>query len=121
MIHESQLRRRYLAEDVPRRLGQLASTLHRLSDFMTMGRPVESVLNVMDEGLRFVKWTHGDLSEQAAGELDRLAADLRGWRGAWPGVSRDSSEVGRIAGEAQIWSEQVLQMSGLLTPEVRTG
>ena len=117
MIHESQLRRRFLAEDVPHRLGQLSSTLSRLSDFMLLGRPVESVLSVMDEAIRFVRWTHGDVSVQTAVQLEQVAGELQAWRGAWPKDAPSSNEVSRRAALARAWSEKVLEMSGLLTPE----
>jgi len=116
MIEESQLRRRFLEDDVPQRMGNLSSTLSRLSDSMLFNRPTESVLAVLDDGQRFVRWTLGDLTDSTREELDRLSLDLKYWRGTWPTIAGDSGEISKLANEAQAWSERVLELSGLLTP-----
>jgi hypothetical protein len=117
MIEESQLRRRFLEDDVPHRMGNLSSTLSRLSDTMIFNRPTESVLAVLDDGQRFVRWTLGDVTDSARLELDRLSLDLKYWRGSWPSVVGEPGEVAKLAGEAKAWSDRVLELSGLLTRE----
>lgn len=115
MMNESQLRLRYLRDDVPHRMGNLASTLSRLSDFIEFNRPAESILAVLHEGQRFVAWTESDVDGRTAAELQRLALDLQGWRDRWSSSAGDATAAAEVSRSARAWSDRVLELSGLLT------
>lgn len=116
-MNESQLRLRYLRDDVPHRMGNLASTLSRLSDFIEFNRPAESILAVLQEGQRFVAWTESDVDDRTAAELQRLALDLQGWRDRWAAPAGDAAAATatEVSRTAKAWSDRVLELSGLLT------
>lgn len=115
MTNESQLRLRYLQDDVPHRMGNLASTLSRLSDFVDFNRPAESILAVLQEGEHFVKWTEPDVDARTAVELQRLALDLKSWRGFWTAPASATARAAEMSAAARAWSDRVLELSGLLT------
>jgi hypothetical protein len=114
-MDESALRLRYLRDPVPQRLGNLASTLSRLSDFIIRQRSADSVLAVVCEGQCFIDWTRHDVEAGTAAELDQLALELKGWRDGWAALVTDPARISEVSRSARTWADRVLELSGLLS------
>ena len=108
------IRERYLRDGLPTRLGGLAANLGRIKSFASHSASREAVASLVDESRLFVEWTAAEADANAAAELVELQIRLAGWKLSWPRIWEDPSLRNRLAEEAGIWSQRVLEMSGLL-------
>lgn len=100
------MRERYVRDKAPVRLGNLASSLLRLSKWVRMKQRDESVIDLMHEIAWFMEWS-GDL---ASVELADMQREICRWRRAWPIEPARSI----LAFRALQMSNRVLELSGLL-------
>ena len=111
------IRDRYLRDESPVRLGNLASSLLRLSNWVRMGQKDEAIIDLMREVAWFMEW-NGDL---ASSELADMQREICRWRRIWPIEQARTILVFR----AHQMSNRVLELSGLvektLTPSSPTG
>jgi hypothetical protein len=101
------MRERYVRDEAPVRLGNLASDLLRLSNWVRTQQKDESVVDLMREIAWFLEWT-GDL---ALPELVDMQREICRWRRVWPVDSARSI----LAFRALRMSNRALELSGLLT------
>ena len=99
------MRDRYLRDKRPVRLGNLASSLLRLSTWVRMGHQDEEVIDLMREIAWLMEW-NGDL---ASLELANMQREICRWRRIWPVETARSILVLR----ALQMSNKVLEWSGL--------
>jgi hypothetical protein len=97
---------RYVRDNASVRLGNLASSLLRLSKWVQMKQRDESVIDLMREIAWFMEWS-GDL---ALAELPNMQREICRWRHAWPIEPARSI----LAFRALQMSNRILQLSGLL-------
>jgi hypothetical protein len=111
------MRDRYLRDESPVRMGNLASSLLRLSNWVRMGQKDEAIIDLMREVAWFMEW-NGDL---ASSELADMQREICRWRRIWPIEQARTILVFR----AHQMSNRVLELSGLvektLTPSSPTG
>jgi len=106
------MRERYLRDDKPERMGNLASSLLRLSNWVRVGHRVghndQGTVDLMREIAWFIEW-NGDL---ALAELADMQREICRWRRLWP------IEQARaiLALRALQMSNRILELSGLLEP-----
>jgi hypothetical protein len=100
------MRERYLRDKASVRLGNLASSLLRLSKWVQMKQRDESVVDLMREIAWLMEWS-GDL---ALVELVDMQREICRWRRVWP------LEPVRpiLAFRALHMSNRILNLSGLL-------
>jgi hypothetical protein len=108
------MRDRYLRDKVPVRMGNLSSSLLRLSQWVKNRHKEEAIMDLMREIAWFMEW-NGDL---ASPELADMQREICRWRRIWP-----VEQVRSIfAFRALQMSNRVLEWSGLLEetpPEVK--
>jgi hypothetical protein len=97
---------RYLRDRGPVRLGNLASNLLRLSNWVRRGDRDEAVIDLMREIAWLMEW-NGDL---ASPELANMQREICRWRRVWPIEAVRSI----LALRAAQMSSRILEMSGLL-------
>jgi hypothetical protein len=73
---------RFTALPLERRLGNIATNLHRVQVFATKNTP-ESVQNLVNESVQFIEWTAGDTSPEIAERLVETQIQLSQWRLRW--------------------------------------
>ena len=100
------IRDRYLRDESPVRMGNLASSLLRLSKWVRMGQKDEAIIDLMREVAWFMEW-NGDL---ASSELADMQREICRWRRIWPIEQARTILVFR----AHQMSNRVLELSGLL-------
>jgi hypothetical protein len=103
------MRERYLRDKASVRLGNLASSLLRLSKWVQMKQRDESVVDLMREIAWFMEWS-GDL---ASAELADMQREICRWRRVWPIEPTRSV----LASRTLQMSDRILQMSGFLEDE----
>lgn len=108
------LKERYLQDDIPTRLGNLASNLARIKSRCQNIANGELVAGLLQESKLFIEWTAQDAEIEIAGELVELQIQLACWQYDWTKIWTDPEQRWVVSEESRIWSEKVLQMSGLL-------
>jgi hypothetical protein len=100
------MRERFLRDETPVRLGNMASSLLRLSKWVQMKERDESVIDLMREIAWFMEWS-GDL---ASVELADMQREICRWRRAWPMEALRSV----LSFKTLQMSNRILELSGLL-------
>jgi len=100
------MRERFIRDQIPVRLGNLASNLLRLSKWVQMKQRDESAVDLMREIAWFMEWS-GDM---ATAEIADMQREICRWRRAWPIEPARSILTLR----ALQMSNRILELSGLL-------
>jgi len=100
------MRDRYLRDESPVRMGNLASSLLRLSQWVQLRHNNEAIIDLMREVAWFMEW-NGDL---ASTELADMQREICRWRRIWPLEQARAILVFR----ARQMSNRVLELSGLV-------
>jgi hypothetical protein len=102
------MRERYLRDNGPVRLGNLASSLLRLNHWLTNHHRDDAIIDLMREIAWYLEW-NGDA---ALVELADIQREICRWRRVWPVEQARSI----LAFRALQISNRVLELSGLLDP-----
>ena len=99
------MRERYLRDEKPIRMGNMASSLLRLSQWVQKRHRDEAIIDLMREIAWFMEW-NGDL---ALAELADMQREICRWRRVWP------VEQARpiLSLRALQMSKRILELSGL--------
>ena len=112
------LHKRYLQQTLPIRLGGLAADLARIAS--TAPIPVvPAVTSLLEASRAFIEWATPDLVSERVNDAARLVEiqrELTRWQVSWHTAQHDPTARAQLAAQAQIWSDEILKMSGLLTP-----
>ncbi len=101
----------FLRQSHAQQLGELASSLARLKSWSQKNAFREMVPVLLEENLLYVRLIqrHSDITQ-----LSQVEDLLIGWQCNWSSICSSPTEVANLALVAAAWSEQVLDMSGLL-------
>ena len=72
------------------------------------------VVSLIDESKRFIEWTALDADIDTVGELVELQIQLALWQLRWTKIWADPVQRMEVAEQARIWSDRILERSGLL-------
>ncbi|HEY9705964.1 MAG TPA: hypothetical protein V6C58_26250 [Allocoleopsis sp.] len=114
MRNLNDLKCRYLKDELPIRLGNLASNLARIKSRCDNSANREIVESLLQESKLFIEWTAKDTEIEIAANLVELQIQLACWQYSWVKIWDNIDERMKVAENARIWSEKVLDMSGLL-------
>jgi hypothetical protein len=117
MHDKDALRDRYLRDGPSVRLGGLAANLARVSTRCSNPANSAAVHGIIEESKWFIEWTAAIFvtdSIDTAARLVLLQIKLSCWQIGWDARWRDPDTRAAIASESKMWSDQVLEMSGLL-------
>ncbi len=104
------MRHRFIRDESPVRMGNLASDLLRLSKWVRSGHKDEAIVDLMRQIAWLMEWS-GDL---ASAELADMQREICRWRRIWP-----VEQARRIlALRASQMSNRILESSGLLDQTV---
>jgi hypothetical protein len=105
---------RYLRDPLPVRLGNLASNLARIRSIATQPSLGEAARRVVRESKYFVEWAGKDAELQVQVELVELQRQLAQWQFKWLEIWNDPEKRTSVAAQAGVWSQKILERSGLL-------
>ncbi|MBD2364934.1 hypothetical protein H6G36_27870 [Anabaena minutissima FACHB-250] len=118
MTDWNQKQERFLQYNIPTRLGHLATNLARIKSFCDDVTPQDVVASLLKESLYFIEWTVPNMVqtdiEQAAQIVD-LGRTLTRWLCNWEKIKSDATALTQVQSEVSLWSQRVLDMSGLLS------
>ncbi|MBD2604036.1 hypothetical protein H6G81_05710 [Scytonema hofmannii FACHB-248] len=104
---------RFQNEDIPHRLGHIASNLARVRSFCNSAFK-KGVEVVIDETEWFIEWTAAEIEPEQAEELVNIQVQLARWQINLDNILLDELRRGEVAKQAETYSQKVLDMSGLL-------
>lgn len=103
----------YTRQSVERQLGALAASLARVASSARKPARAAGLPALLDECIRYIEWTAPRLPPEAGAELADVQLMLGLWRTSWPFAQTNASQRLLLALQAQKWSDQALQYSGL--------
>ena len=109
---------RYLRDDLTIRLGNLASNLAHISSFAKNAKNPNAVEKLLGESRFFIEWTAAEAEIDTAAELVELQVQLAGWYHRWKDDQTNPVALSKITHQSRVWSDRVLDLSGLLQKEM---
>jgi hypothetical protein len=100
------------------RLGGLAANLARLASFSGRMKNHGSVEYLLEESKWFIEWIVPDALPELQAELVELQSQLAVWHRAWQHGMMEGYRLDDMIGHAQVWSDRLLERSGLLKTDV---
>ena len=86
------LKERYLRDELPIRLGNLASNLARIKSRCQNVANGEIIESLLQESKLFIEWTAQDAEIEIAAELVELQTQLACWQYSWAGILEDAQQ-----------------------------
>ncbi len=83
-MDRTKFRERYLRDEWPRQLGNLASTLTRLSSHAEDERYDQIVADLLHEGALMIEWSAPKVPPEQAMDMATMQRELLLWRQIWP-------------------------------------
>lgn len=108
---------RFQSDNTSTRLGHIASNLARIRTFCNSAYR-EAVESVADETMCFIEWTAAEIEPEYAEELVNIQVQLAMWELSWDDIWSNDKTRTEVAQLASMWSERVLDMSGLLSESI---
>jgi len=108
------VRERYLRDSLPIRLGGLAANLARVRSFSDHPAHREVVVRLLEESKWFIEWTAPDAPSGTQATLVECQRRLARWQLAWARIWSDPRQRAEMAEQAALWSQRVLEISGLM-------
>jgi hypothetical protein len=108
------IRERYLRDALPVRLGGLAANLARVKSFSAHPDHRAVIESLLNESKFFIEWTALDADPKAQAELVELQVKLARWQHGIEEIWADPVQRMSLAEEAGVWSNRILDISGLL-------
>ena len=108
------IRNRYLKDNLQIRLGGLAANLSRIKSFSLHSNNREAVESLIDESKFFIEWTAFDADINVAAELVELQILLARWHYKFDSIWNQKIQLEQLVEQSSFWSRRVLELSGLL-------
>ena len=115
MKNRESIKKRFLKDPLPVRLGNLASNLSRISFFSQTATSNREVLNdVLEESKFFIEWVDLQNNVELTGWLVQIQIKLSLWQLDWQRRPKQPRQIERISGLTKRWSSELLKRAGLL-------
>ncbi|MBO1055834.1 MAG: hypothetical protein HEQ27_04585 [Dolichospermum sp. JUN01] len=108
---------RFQINNIPNRLGHIAANLARIKSFSQIADK-EAVKSVISETKLFIEWTAAEIKPVQAEELVNIQVQLAMWELTWNDIGENEKVRAEVAEQSGIWSERLLDMSGLLSESI---
>ena len=108
------IKKRYLQDALPIRLGGLAANLARITSFSRTLSNYDVVESLLYESKMFIEWTAQEVEIETAATLVELQIQLAQWQDNLREMWNNNAQRTQVAEQSKRWSDRVLDMSGLL-------
>lgn len=119
MRNLNEIKQRFLQDDVATQIGGIAANLARVSSFSRNPANREVVHSLLDESKYFVEWCAPKTTIEKAARLVELQIQLASWQFDWQTIWEDQARRQQVAEDSLKWSDEVLELSGLLDEKVQ--
>ena len=109
----TRLQEQYLQDDLPTRLGRLATNLARIQSDSHHSGNQATVEHLIEESKLFIEWTASEIDIDSAAELVTMQIQLARWQRNWQSWTDIAQRI-KMANQARVWSERVLEISRIL-------
>ena len=109
-----QIKNRYNREELPTRLGNLASNMARIASVSKNPDNWKIVDSLMEESKFFIEWNIKDATYEQLILLSQIQRQLAFWQSIWEQIYTNEIECETIRNYAQKWSMELLQKAGLV-------
>jgi len=109
-MDHAKFRERYLQDEWPRQVGNLASTLTRLGSRAEDARYDQIVVDLLHEGALLIEWSASNVPLELAADMATMQRELILWRQIWP----DDAARSLLAFRARDMAERLLEAAGFL-------
>ncbi len=103
-----------MRDPLPVRLGGLAANLARIRSFSAHPGHRDAVESLLDQSKFFIEWTAPEARLEVQVLLVNIQRALVKMLCSWPAVWEDHEKCSAVAEQAGVWSQEVLEVSGLL-------
>ena len=114
MSNLDEIKKRYLQDSVPIRLGGLAANLARVKSFSRNIENQTAVFDLFEESKHFIEWTATEIQLETTVELIELQLQIAVWQRHWQKIWEDEESRNAVAAASADWSKKILEKSGLL-------
>jgi hypothetical protein len=104
------IKKRYLQDDLPTRLGGIAANIARIASWSSDPADWEAVHSMLEESKFFIEWTAPEAPLNVQALLVELQIQLALWYLIWPKVYTDPQEREKLSKLARTWSQNVLML-----------
>jgi len=108
------LQERYVRDEWPVRLGNLASTLGRSATAISNPQSAATARHSLRESMWLIEWNLHGTPAEVLSELAPMQAELGLWWRGWDAVASSAALRRLLARRAREMSDRVLELSGLL-------
>jgi hypothetical protein len=102
------IKNRYLKDDLPVRLGGIASNLARIVSCSLNPANCEAVVSMLEESKFFIEWTALDVPLDVRAFLVELQIQLAFWQLVWPRVCNNPKKREEFVQLSRFWSQMLL-------------
>ncbi len=114
MKNLNEIRERYLKEPFDKRLGHLASDLARISALLENSKNKKAIDDILEESKFFIEWTVLEAPSNVQRLLSEIQIKLAQLHFRLLHQKENHTEIDRLKKITKTWSEQLLEISGLL-------
>jgi hypothetical protein len=114
MKNKEMIRRRYLSDDLPVRLGGIAANLARINSFSDNDGHMNVVESLLEESKYFIEWTIKDTTIETQEFLLKIQIQLALWQLHLVKIWNNNKERLALAAKAYDWSRDLLRIAGLV-------
>lgn len=114
MINVDGIKERYLKDDLPVRLGGLAANLARIRSIVVNRASREATTSLIEESKYFIEWAAPEATLATQVVLVEIQRELVKWERRLSQSWDDDAQRQDLSQIAKSWSDQVLELSGLL-------
>lgn len=117
MKNRDALREQFNREPLSRKLGELAVSLSLFASFSAdHSDHGEIASGLLNEPICYAEWAAPDTSAELQAELTEMHQPLTRWQQNWESIWSDETKKQAVVRQARLWSERMLDASGLLRP-----
>jgi len=114
MKNAEEIKKRYLKDELPIRLGGIAANLARMYSFSSNDNHLRAIESLLDESKYYIEWTVRDATIEVQGYLIQLQIQLALWQVQLMRVWTDANKRQSFANDVNKWSQELLELSGLM-------
>ncbi|MBI4395169.1 MAG: hypothetical protein HY583_03120 [Candidatus Omnitrophica bacterium] len=117
MKNQLEVQKRFLQEDTNMKLGHLASDLSRLASLVEMGNKAQTIKGVIEESKFFCEWSVRDFELDIQTLLAEIQSFLSQMELQWDFLSHQNEWRESVVHKSKVWSQELLQKSGLINSQ----
>lgn len=114
MTNIEKIETRYMQDELPIRLGNLASNLARIASVSKNPDNWKVIDSLMEESKFFIEWNIKDSDYEQLILLSKIQRQLAFWHCLWEQIHTNEIKCETIRNYTQKWSKELLEIAGLV-------